>query len=183
MTYHGVAVFKGYDLLGKSICIATKGEWSHVGLVLRDEMGQKYCFEATGSAGEIIHNNIFPQVQIRFLDDVLNKYDGKVAMREFYFENGKEPDESIVKWQVLSLVGLPYEKNFKELLRAIENKNRKESDNSLFCSELVAKCLIESGYLSDNRTANNYIPKDYSEEYHNLSLISASFGPQKILKE
>ena len=47
-----------------TICLATNSKWSHCGLLLRDEMNQKYLFESNGSASDVLqwHRPVRPDL-------------------------------------------------------------------------------------------------------------------------
>ncbi|MGQ9499456.1 MAG: hypothetical protein ACUVQ6_03695 [Dissulfurimicrobium sp.] len=63
--------------------------------------------------------------------------------------------------------GRPYETSKIELLKAAYDGlfcDNKEDLSSLFCSELVAEAYQKMGLLPKNPPANEYIPKDFSEE-------------------
>jgi hypothetical protein len=182
LTLWGVALFAGTDPVSKTIKIVTASKWSHVGLVLSDERGDRYCFESTGSLEEIIYKGMLPQVQIHKWEEVVKSYSGQVATRKFIFEKGAEPDPSIVTNLVIRLLGTPYETNLRALIKAIRRENTIETPSSLFCSELNAQCLMELGYLGKTRPADNYLPRDFSDS-EELTLKGCIMDKEILVKD
>ena len=143
----GVALFSGSDLVSSIIKKVTHSKTSHIGILLKDELGEIYCMEATGSASQILKQHMAPRVQIDVFETVLNNYGGGVSTRQFIFEEGKRPDVQKVTDLVNKYLDAPYEKSFSSLLKSPSRSNKKEDTSSLFCSELAALFLKELGYL------------------------------------
>jgi hypothetical protein len=189
-TIDSVALFSGTDIFSDGIRLATGSPWSHVGLVLADQMGGLYCFESTGSPDEIVHEGMFPQVQIDSWDHVVKRYSGVVATRKFIVERdtwNKEKSEDLTGF-VKRELGVPYEKNMGSLLKAITgtNNDTSASTNSLFCSELTALTLMRVGHLPQptergGRFADNYLPSHFGQS-RSLPLISARLEEEQIIK-
>ncbi len=166
----GIALFSGNEPISEVIRLVTISKWSHVGLIFKDQEDELYSFEATGSLSQIITEHTFPHVQIAKWKDAATDYNGSVAYRQFIFANDNHGDkDKLLTDFVKTELGKPYEKNFGDLIRALARKNKERgnkdsSSNSLFCSELTAKCLISLGYLEDTRRDDNYLPKDFSDK-------------------
>lgn len=168
-TLYGIGLFKGRDIFSHLICTATNSEFSHCAVILRDINATTtdiddalYCYEATGSAEEVMQKNL-PQVQITSWLDVKNHYHGKVKLRCFEFAEGQSPDPDLITKFVQNHLGTPYPHGIAVLLHAINRRNEAENLNSLFCSELVALILVENGYIvHDKRLVNNYLPRDFA---------------------
>lgn len=172
----GILLFSGTDPVSELIKTVTASEYSHCALALRDDVSNKeYCFESTGSFHQIVWQNIRPQVQMHSLRSVVETYSGKVVIRKL--RNAHRID---ITNYIKPLIGVPYEKNIQELINALSRENTSENPTSLFCSELVAKTLIDNGYISSPRLANNYMPKDFSQRENNLPQIG--LRPEKILR-
>ncbi len=160
----GIGLFAGTDIVSKFIRKATGSEWSHVGLILKDQKDQLYCFESTGSASDILKKGMLPQVQIHKWEDVVSAYSGGVAYRQITFINKQEDESRKLTQMVKDLIGTPYERDLSTLINCIERKNTKESPSSLFCSEMAADIMMDLGYLSKERVSSNYMPKDFSSK-------------------
>jgi len=170
---YGILLFSGDDPVSELIKAVTASQYSHCALALRDDNDKRYCFESTGSFHQLVWQHIRPQVQISSLDSTVGSYSGKVVLREL--KGNRRVD---VADYVRNLIGTPYEKNMDELINALRRGNRAPNDTSLFCSELVAKTLIDHGYLPPTRHANNYMPKDFSAAEN----IGLALGREKVLR-
>ncbi len=177
----GIALFSGTDLFSYGIKLVTANEWSHVGMILIDEAGQKYSYESTGSAEEILYQHVLPEVRISLWENVVKEYSGKISMREFQFRDAKRNDPTVIQPYVYNRVGLPYEKKLDELVKAVFRANTKTGVNSVFCSEEVAHFLIFLNYLTKDRLADNYLPKDFSQKEF-IPLIDCSLKKEVRVK-
>lgn len=178
----GVGLFSSNDAVGAVIRMLTASDWSHVGLILEDEKDHSlFCFESTGAAAQIF-DGVLPQVQIASWQDVVDNYNGKIAQRQFKF-SGQTP-----KWQdtlkyVNNNLGKSYEKDMSSLINAIRGENKKSDVSSVFCSEMVADCLIQSGYLDETiRLADNYVPGHFSSKQLLPWINGASLDKQIMVK-
>jgi hypothetical protein len=182
LTLWGIGLFAGDEPISAIIRRLTRSPWSHVGLILADQNKSLYCFESTGSLGQIVQKKSLPQVQIHKWEDVLEDYDGMVATRKFIFTEGKQPDTKLVTQTVDKLLGTPYQSGVEALINCITRDNQQEDPTTLFCSELTAKCLIDWGCLSrEGRIADNYMPKDFSQKEF-IPLIGAKLSAERIEK-
>lgn len=165
LTLEGILLFKAADIVGCFIRLFTASNYSHVGLLLKDiNDGSYYCFESTGAAGQILEGNL-PQVQITRLKEILENYDGRVVKRNIIFSKNIEPNPDDIRLYIKRYLGKSYEQNIKELLNAIRGDNVKEDLSTVFCSELVADCLMTLGYLDkEKRLSNNYLPRHFSSK-------------------
>lgn len=163
---YGVLLFSGNDPISELIKTVTSSRYSHCALALRDDAtGKEFCFESTGSFHQLVWQQIRPQVQISSLAGTVDTYNGRVVLRKL-----RSITKTDVTAYVRNLIGTPYERNLGELASALTRSNANANDASLFCSELVAKTLIDNGYLPRTRLANNYIPKDFSRKDQNVAL-------------
>lgn len=177
----GVGLFSGTDVFSTAIKAVTMSKTSHVGLILIDQNGTKYSYESTGSAGDVL-NGITPQVQIHLWDDVKENYSGGINQRQLIFTEPERNDPAIISPYVLSRIGMPYEKNIIDLVSSIIRGNTTGTPNSVFCSEETARFLMHLNYLSPDRVADNYLPKDFtSKEY--IPLIGCSLSKQTSVKK
>ena len=71
--------------------------------------------------------------------------------------------------------GKSYEDSLIPLIRAQFKSNDDEDLSKLFCSELVAACYKHLGFLSSEKVAGNFTPKDFSNDA--LLLHNADLGP------
>ncbi|MBW8310160.1 MAG: hypothetical protein K0M45_11110 [Candidatus Paracaedibacteraceae bacterium] len=177
----GIALFSGADLFSYGIKLATANEWSHVGMILSDEAGQKYSYESTGSAEEILSQQVPPEVRISLWEKVVKEYDGKISTREFQFSDATRNDPAVIQPYIYNRIGLPYEKKLGELVKAVIRANKKADINSVFCSEEVAHFLIFLNYLTKDRLEDNYLPKDFSQKEF-IPLVDCSLKKEVRVK-
>ncbi len=195
LTVTGVLLFKSYDLPGKIITGLTYTDiphepqkWSHAGLLLEDEHAQEYCFESTGSAGQIF-SGMLPQVQIHTLEKAVETYAGDVGLRRIAHDtrgDSFKQDTQRATELVWDWVGVSYEKRPLELVQSIAgwNKYHKDSEKSLFCSEMDALMLQQLGYLpygTNAKPASNYIPRNFGAS-DVIELLHGRLEDIKILK-
>lgn len=160
----GVGLFAGDEPISMGIRWITDSAWSHVSLIYIDQNMVKYNLESTGSGPDILKRGILPQVQIHPWDDSVKNYSGKVAYRQITFTEKKDVNPTETTKLVKDYLGKPYETGVGVLIKSIDRNNTKETPESLFCSEMVAEIMIKSGYLSHERLADNYLPKDFSSK-------------------
>ncbi|MDR1333775.1 MAG: hypothetical protein LBJ71_01000 [Holosporaceae bacterium] len=109
-----------------------KNEWK-----VYDDSSKKHLFllEANGTV-EQAKNLIYPHVQIHPFFNSLKNYDGNVYVRPFLMPIPL----NFTKVFVEEYVGRSYEalETFSELVKAVNNRNKKENTEKVFCSELAA---------------------------------------------
>jgi hypothetical protein len=197
-TLWGIGLFAGSDVVSAGIRKLTGSYVSHCALILSDQYKQRYCFESTGSANDILYRHILPQVQIHLWEDLVNNYSGGIWSREFTFAEGKEPNTKRLSKYVKKNVGKPYEKDLSKLIEAVtKNKGQKakkhlfakkkyawENDPtaSIFCSELVADCLIKLHILRPDRQPENYLPRDFTTEWVLHLEDGITLSEEKLIK-
>ena len=173
---YGILLFSGTDPVSELIKTVTSSRYSHCALALRDDTtGKEYCFESTGSFHQLVWQQIRPQVQISSLASAVDTYSGRVVLRKL-----RHVTKTDVTAYVRNLIGTPYERNLGELASALTRSNANVNDTSLFCSELVAKTLMDNGYLPRTRLANNYMPKDFSTKSQNAAIVLRA---EKVLRD
>lgn len=161
----GIALFAGRDPISHGIETITGSKFSHVGAILSDanDDNKWFCFESTGTKGEVLRGK-YPHVRITPWNTVVKNYNGKVSYRLFLYQNMKKIDSAEVTKFAEKYNGKSYTKNPFKLLKAVLKENKKSKSEILktaFCSELVAKMLMEVGIIEEG-VASNYIPKDFT---------------------
>lgn len=165
-TVHGIVLFAGRDPVSHLIRTLTRSRWSHVGLLLLDEKSTLWCFEATGSATEILQSHQLPCVKLTKWSEVLAEYPGRVAVR--LVQEHPLRDVSVF---VDAKIGVLYEQHLGSLVRALARANVEDGSDPFFCSELVAATLQHAGCLAyAPMLADNYLPRDFAPETEKLYL-------------
>jgi hypothetical protein len=170
----GVALFSGTDPVSSAIKVVTHSKISHVGMILADadDENKWYCFESTGSAGEVLQGK-YPHIRTTAWDKVVTEYSGEVSYRLFVFEDQDRTDTGLVTEFVEDYDHKSYTKNPFRLLKALFKANTESRSKILktaFCSELTAKMLMDMGVMTRG-IAGNYTPKDFTSE-NNIPLIA-----------
>lgn len=184
---HGLALFGGTDMFSSAIKIMTDSPFSHVGMLVYDAAGDVndeaswYCFESTGSAGEVL-KGVFPHVRITPWADVVANYGGSVTTRLMGFDDGKEPDAGAVTAFIRKYNGEKYETDIPELFMSLVDGNGESDTDALFCSELTAEMFMDLGYM-ERGASNNWLPVEFSEvKDEGLNLIGAFLGEEVTVK-
>lgn len=158
--------------------------WSHVGQSFTIN-GVTYCFEATGSKDEILGEGKLPRVQITEISELFDRYEGDIAIRPFTLTDLSKDisDRDILKF-VCSKLGLPYQIDLTEMLRALLQLNDEPTEDSYFCSELAAEFYQHFGCLRDSLIPSNFIPMDFANggSIDDL-LIGSRFGDEIIISK
>lgn len=170
----GIALFSGADLVSSAIKKLTGSKISHVGVILADAEDENtwYCFESTGTAGEVLQGK-YPHARRGLWENVVTEYNGKVSYRLFVFEDQDRTDSNLVTGFVENYDLKSYTKNPFRLLKALLRANvesRSKILKTAFCSELTAKMLMDMGIIHKG-IAGNYLPKDFTSK-ENISLVS-----------
>ncbi len=182
----GVALFSGNDPFSHLIKVATESKFSHVGIILADldDKGRLYCFEATGSVGEVLHFQ-YPHTRLTVFNQVVEDYNGKISFRYAIINDAEEVDRQVVTEFVKTYDHMSYTKNPLKLLKALFklNKDPKKSVlKTVFCSELLAKMLMDTGVLPLGAPAN-YVPKDFSARGHVNFKKGITLSREYVLKD
>jgi len=174
----GIALFSGKDLVSKAIKKATHSKISHVGVILADARDENkwYCFESTGTPSEVLHGH-YPHVRVTPWENTVAMYDGKVSYRLAVFEDQDRTDSRAVTEFVEEYDGKSYTKNPLKLFKALFRKNKESTSKSLntvFCSELAAKMLMNLEII-DADIESNKLPKDFSSEGNIIPKLGITF--------
>lgn len=184
---HGIALFSGADPLSAAIKVATKSPFSHVGIMLHDanksiaDLTSWYCFESTGSAGEVLSGD-FPHVRLTPWIDVIENYPGGVSSRLFNTSD-HQPDSLIVTQFVRENNEKSYELSLSELLKSLQDKNKKPDMETVFCSELAADLMQKVGIINSEIPSNNYVPSEFSVDKEDLPFINGYSLGQEIVEK
>ncbi len=189
---HGIALFGGTDVFSSSIKVLTKSPFSHIGIIVHDASGNIddetswYCFESTGSAGEVLKRNP-PHVRVTPWADVCQDYGGSITTRLLTFEEGSEPDGKVLTDYIRATNGRIYETKIFELVKSLMNWNKQAGPDALFCSELAAETFMQLGYMERGEDgdglANNWLPAEFSvAQGSGLSLQGATLGDELYIK-
>ena len=167
-------------ILAKTIDLvraATKGEYDHIGMILRLKGGKVGVLEALGSGVQVF-------LWRNFLKYKWYQQYPKVAMRSLII-----PDinlRKIITKQlsefVKTVVNRQYGWSPIQLMRKTSNVSLYDDKRTFFCSELIAKALKEVSLLRKDYASSQYFPSHFQETKHLKLLKGCSFSSEMIVE-
>jgi len=179
LTVEGVLLFDGHGLISQLVKYCTWKEYSHVGILLRANTGERFCFELYDTLTVQKSQGIFAQVQITPLSSVINNYNGRIVKRDIIHMQGTGPDASEF---VHKYLGTPLERRPIELLKTLVRFNKEADFTTFLCSSLVVLLFQDLGYLLSNPSANSYHPGDFAQSTKWMKLQNATLEDEITLK-
>jgi hypothetical protein len=157
--------FSGKSLVANTIKSFTDSDISHVGIVYRADGGRVQLMESTSLSNQkdIKHNDYIKGVQLHYLSERIEKYNGEVYLKRILkpIPNEKE----MLEWlSVKHSKRTPYD-YLQAFGAGVDTFDfiglRNEPDfSSLFCSEMVAKALQVGGVISEQVNPSEETPAD-----------------------
>lgn len=198
--------FSGTRITAKEISAVTQSPWSHVAMVFvnpKDPPGNPVIIESVTHGDSKISDIITKKpasggTRMVPLRTALENFDGNaVALRELRATAGcrKKLSEHILRvvFRDISMYhGKPYEDRWGEFFFAkfpCFFAPKKSTDDKFFCSELIARILIDCDLLDGTRVcANKFFPSDLSETSGielqsplQLPGVAVEYGPNKYV--
>jgi hypothetical protein len=177
-----IILFSGKGHISAGIKWFTDSKWSHVGMALRlPEWDAVLLWESTtlSDVKDIESGKELKGVQLVPLSERLKKYKGEATIRFLTVDRTPAMLSSLSLLRA-EVKNRPYEQKIIELIKSAYDgpfgKNV-EDLSSLFCSELVAEAYQRMGLLNEDRPANEYTPKDFSDT-GGLLLLKGSLGEE-----
>jgi len=177
-----IVLFSGDTASGDIIKVATKSEFSHVAIIL-DDAGSLVTLEATTNLANLVDlltNKTGPGVRsFPLREKIFAGTYNTIAIRQANF-NISDLQKAALKEFGDSLKGASYDSNPEDLIQPACNDygtqvssliplcNTQAGDNtyedmgSFFCSEFVAKALINMSLLSSTKFPALYTPIDFA---------------------
>ncbi len=175
--------FSGNGITSTAIKIASKSDWSHIGMVIcSPEWDLVLCWESTllCNVPDIESGFIKKGVMLVPLKSRILTYNGAVGIRRI-----QEPltiEQLIILRKFRHEVkNRPYEKNYLELIKSLYDGPfglNTQDLMSLFCSELVAEPCIRMGLIDDKIPSNEYTPADLMDVGNFFDI----WGPIKMIQ-
>jgi hypothetical protein len=150
-------------------------KWNGVSIVVRDDLSnQLVLLESTHIpiCEDTISGKMISGVQVVNLNQKLDRYPGSLIHRSLFPPLDRHQISLLTKF-VKSTWELPFNDSPYYAARAVYRRNSQAATNSFFCAELIAAAYQKLGILITppyGRSANNYIPADFSEEQQLLDL-------------
>jgi len=160
-----LVLMSGDSLVSRLIQLGTRSKWSHVGMVIKSEMGVLLWESTTLSTSDDLDSGRPVRgVQTCFLSDRIKNYGGDIGLR--VAKNSMTPEALKLMSTFRDKVrGRPYEQNRLELVASaldfIDVHNHNDL-TSLFCSELVAEALQHCQWLNNDIPSNEFTPADFA---------------------
>ncbi|GKU25091.1 hypothetical protein [Clostridium folliculivorans] len=172
-------LFHGLLLSSQLNEIITRSQWSHVGMVVRPEdigitkSDRLLLWESNILVNlpdvELKESKVGPMLvdlEARLITDVEDKKDNRFKIRY----NGCEITEEMLE-KLKTFVGKVHMDNFPESEFNLSKEffearilNEEITNDSYFCSELIADTFINMGLLTRRYAPNSYMPKDFSSD-------------------
>lgn len=161
-----VMLFSGNGIFSSGIKISTRSKWTHVGMVIRENIVLIWESNLMKVQRDLNNNLVNSGVQICDLGRRIYEYDGEIAVRRLHDPlTSDELDQLEVSRHIV--IARPYEKNIIELVKAAYDGPggmNTEDLSSIFCSELLAMYYKEIQRLPINVPSNEYTPLDFSNK-------------------
>ena len=176
-----ILLFSGATLNGNFIKASTKSEWSHVGLVYKDNTTVLKMIESSTNHAHLHDCDTgtpnWGVEKVSLLDKVYSSFYDKVAVRRLILPGGRAERE--VKSKQLhdfyeSKMGIPYEEFKLEMVKAYFNWNtaNDKSRDTLFCSEFVALAYLKLGLLDQDKIPSNVLQWEFSSQENMAAELS-----------
>jgi len=178
-----IVLFSGKGFFSEQIRKRSGSKWSHVGIAMSlPEYDMKLIFESTimSNVADIESGLETRGVQVGPLRERIRRYNGEVAIRHLEVERTYGMRMALKNFRN-EVVGLPYEKDTIELLKAMYDGwggMNTEDLTSIFCSELTAEGYQRMELLSEELPSNEYIPADFSTD-RQLKLLKGCLSHER----
>lgn len=173
-----IILFSGNSFISHLIRMATRSDYSHVGMVLKfNGYDSVFLWESTklSNVGDILSGKKKNGVQITLLSERIENYNGSCVLRRLASPSFTSAQIDSLNQLRRELRNRPYERNKKELILSLyDNAGGKNEEDlsSVFCSELVAEAYQRLGLIpSDRKPSNEYLPCDFSEEREDIEFL------------
>jgi len=186
-----IALFDGKGAVSCLIKWFSRGDWSHVGLILRlDEWDCVLLWESTtlSDVADVESGKPRKGVQLVPLRNRIAGYDGRLAIRRIQKELPSDKKAELARFRTM-VRGRPYEESLIELAKAAWDgpfgKNTPDL-SSLFCSEGVAAALQFIGLIGESIPSNEYTPDDFGTDTDVLTRQAApgwAWGPETLIAD
>jgi Ca2+-binding EF-hand superfamily protein len=177
-----ILLFRGIEGFSKLIKISSICNFSHVMMIVRDpseevrkaygiapdEKEKVFVFESDSEIDLHEGGGVQMLPLTKWIESTAHYYKGNtntlLCWRKLIHFDVKSKQKDLDEF-LLTMNGKLYETSKRQLAISVFGWNRKEDFETVFCSELVAAAYIYPlGLLTDERRANNYVPRDFTSE-------------------
>ena len=163
-----IVLFGGKGGISTGIKWFTGSRWSHVGMVIRHDLGVMLWESTTLIAKnipDVMTGTVRKGVQLVSLSDRLRTYSGEVCIRLLNVDRQPSINTALAILRE-ELKGRQYETDKLSMISGRLGLDRDEDLSSLFCSELVAEAYQVAGWLPESPSSDSYWPTDFDEGKH-----------------
>lgn len=170
-----IILFSGNGAFSDIVRFGSESEFSHVGIVIRiNQHAAPILFQSTFDVQPFdLESKTYktgPKVSLLHLS--IKYYDGyKIYYRQLKTGlKGKEAGAKRQEWTDILLKfqtkvnHLPYEVNLGELTNSALGISRENDRSSYFCTELVADCWVELGFLPPDTLVNSFTMDNFTSK-------------------
>ena len=164
-----IILFSGRGIIPTVIKWGTRSKWSHVAMVLKlAEFDAIMCWESTtlSKVKDAVDGVAKKGVQIVPLSERIATYDGGIAIRRLKVERTMTMLNRLKEFRH-EVRNRPFEKDTIELVKSAYDGpfgHNVEDLSSIFCSELIAESHQRMSMLGEDKSSNEYTPKDFAGE-------------------
>lgn len=197
-----ILLLQGWESFSSWIMTFTGSSWSHVALIIKnpsdrvrriyqlDPEEQTFVLESDLDTLDERSDGGIQLVPIRKLMRAYEDFYGEdflyvVRQLEMHYRHEKDSITfpELDDW-LIAIHGAKYNDEKTEIVKSIFRINQTSNLKSFFCSEVVAATYQKMGLIEDSLLANNFLPRDFSEESDyfrfNIQLLrESSLGHEK----
>ncbi|EKX48262.1 hypothetical protein GUITHDRAFT_162437 [Guillardia theta CCMP2712] len=183
-----VILFSGATRSGKFIEVATESQFSHIGIVMRENSSLMVIESSTNRANlhDCVTGKVSSGVEKLWLPDkIFCAFYNRVAIRRLHLNPPPLPSSSAssssspsstslplsraqldqrIRQFYAAHQGVPYEEFKLDMVKAEFNRNHHFDNSSLFCSEFVAYAFRSVGIFASSELPSNVLPNEFSSE-------------------
>lgn len=180
-----ILLFSGQAFISHIIRFFTRSDWSHIGLVIK-ENNKLYVMEATTltNTNDItLGKPVKRSISLSKLDERIANYRGSVAVRKldrksWTVNHQKKAIEFAKQWHLK-----PYKNYVIDYIFSTLKLSKLTSGlqlKGLFCSELIAEFYYQLGLMKDTRRSATFVPGSFG---HNVDLpFQHKITPEILIK-
>ncbi len=167
-----LVLFQGHYMFSRFVQCCTQSKYSHCGIILKDPtftfdpMEGIYLWECGGGEFKDVEDNTLKLgVQIISMQEVLDKYDGDIYVRQLMCPEDKRPDEKRLEKIYNTIKNIDYNTSIVDWAESLFRKNFAASKNStMICSSFASYVYTKCGVLSKLDDWSICRPSDLAED-------------------
>lgn len=165
-----LVLFGGKGRISSLIKRFTRSPYSHVGMIIRTELGVLLWESTTlSNVEDVFTGKAHKGPQVVMLSDRIRTYEGEIYVRPIRESLAPVEIEALHEFRH-EIAGRPYEVSEIELIRAVMDigPDQKEDLSSIFCSEQVVEAFQRMGRISERYSSNEFTPHDLGTDFRGI---------------